>query len=233
MAYAQKLPEFTAVYKVNVAGFNIGTGTHHFSCQAIHCTLKSNAKPSGFIRNFFKDELYETAKIRQTEDSFLWQSYLKREIKYKGDEVREKITEIQRQKGQIVYPDKNRIFADSAYAFDPMSIAYAIQWLNLNQYPKSQYDKLKLQTHKLQSVINFQDFKINTQLSLDFGKSKFSSQVFKLQTANYGIRLWLLKDFDWLPGKIEIYNKNKARTITLELARPPVMHRVQKAHKDI
>lgn len=220
---AQTLNDFTAHFTVQVASFNIGQGSHTFKCIEQHCTLNSSAKPSGFIRNFFKDELYETAVLTQTDSQLLWQSYQKKDIRYKGDKVSERIKTLKKTDSAIVYTETEQSFPLQSSAFDQMSIAYAIQWLRLNNASKSEFDKLVLQTDKGQFPIHFKDFAKATTLGLDFAKSPLKTERFVLTTDKINVELWCLADYDWFPAKIKIYNKDKDRTITLQLAKAPLI----------
>ena len=222
-ANAQSLKNFSAEFNVQVASFNIGQGTHSFECINQNCTLKSSAKPSGFIRNFFKDELYETAELIQTDSELTWQSYQKKDIRYKGDKVSERIKTLKKTENAIVFVEKNQTFPLKQSVFDQMSIAYAIQWLRINKAPKSEFDKLILQTHKGQSKVSFSDFSKPTALGFDFANSTLKAEKFSLNTDKVKVELWCLADYNWFPAKIKIYNKDKDRTITLNLAKKPLI----------
>jgi len=219
--YALTLNDFTAHFTVQVASFNIGQGTHTFKCVEQNCTLKSYAKPSGFIRNFFKDELYETTELTQTDSQLLWQSYQRKDVRYKGSKVSERVKTLEKTDQAIIYTEKQQSFPLNHSAFDQMSIAYVIQWLRLNNAPRDKFNKLILQTEKGQFPINFTEFGQATTLGLAFANSTLKAEKFVLQTDKINVELWCLAEYDWFPAKIKIYNKDKDRTITLELAKAP------------
>jgi len=219
--YAANLNDFKAQYFVEVGSFSLGKGSHQFRCESNQCTLTSSAKPSGFIRNFFKDELYETVQIQQTDDQFEWMGYQRKDIKYKNSEAREKVKTFKRADGEILFVEKDKIFPDGKYVYDPLSISYAIQWLKLNQKPESEFKQLQLQTDKQQDDISLIAYAKAGKIDLDFASKKLDSEEFSLDSKEYKINLWLLKDYAWFPGKIEIYDKRKDRTIKLILANAP------------
>lgn len=216
-----ELTNFNAEFHVKVAGFNLGTGTHKFNCQQHICTLESSAKPSGFVRNFFKDELYETSVLLQTENHLQWQSYTKREVKYKNDQPQDKWSSLKVDNNQIVYSEKNQQFPLSEIAFDPTSIAYAFQWYRLNDKTKDDFEHIKLQTFKEQVPIRLQDFAQTTKLAVDFATQPLTAEHYQFETEEYKAQVWLLKDYRWFPGKIQILNKSKDRVIILNLAKAP------------
>lgn len=221
LSFAENLQNFSATFHVQVASFNIGQGTHTLNCKADNCVLKSSAKPSGFIRNFFKDELYETSNLKQTADGLIWLNYTKRDVKYKNDQVFETLTRLEKQPENIVYLEKNKHFPLIEQAFDPMSIAYALQWLRLNTQPQPEFEKLKLQTAKQQSKIDFKEFAKTTSLGFDFANHPLETEFYRFATADNEVSVWLLKKYQWFPGKIQIVKKDKDRKITLNLAKQP------------
>lgn len=220
---AEELSPFYAKFDVQVAGFNLGQGVHTLSCKDQLCTLKSSAKPSGFIRNFFKDELYETSVFKQSDETIEWLSYQKRDVKYKNGEVREKTQTLRKTDDGIVSVETKQSFPYSDAAFDPMLISYAVQWLRLNQKPQADFQKLVLQTDDQQLPINFLEFATSIKLGLDFSDQALAGEKYRLETNNIEVELWILEELNWFPAKIKIFRKDKNRTIVLNLSKEPLI----------
>lgn len=221
LVYAQSLPDFQASFVIQVASFNLGIGTHEMHCLDNQCTLKSAAKPSGFITNFFKDEMYETSQFRQTENGLRLHYYQKAEVKYKGERSETKLTTLEVKDSEILSLEKNLRFAATGEEFDPMTLAYAIQWLKVNQRPAADFQKLKLQTNKQQSPLEFTSFAQIQRLRLDFANAPMQAEFYAIDTPRSAIQLWLVEELNWFPAKIEIFNKERNRTIILTLSKTP------------
>lgn len=218
---AKNLEDFSARFNVQVAGFNLGQGTHKMTCIEGKCTLKSAARPSGFIRNFFKDELYETSQFIQNKQSIQWLSYRKREVKFKRGEQRETNMTLKVVEDNILLLETDKQFPKQDFVYDPMSIAYVMQWLRLNNQPRILFDGLILQTEKQQLPIHFTEFAQPISKGFDFAEQTLTGEKYRFQSDKIDVELWLVKRFNWFPAKINITRKDKNRTITLNLASPP------------
>lgn len=89
-AHATELRNFKAVFDVEAVGLTLGQAKHSMHCKDSICTLKSDAKPSGFAAAFFKDSSHETIKLKQNDTMLSWLSYSKLGISYKDDKAKEK-----------------------------------------------------------------------------------------------------------------------------------------------
>jgi len=212
------IQDFRAQFSVEAYGFNLGVGEQSFHCQNNECTLMSSARPQGAVRLFFKDESYETIKLKRIDNQLLWQSYYKQEIRYKGGSPTTVETRLMRKDGQIINPDKSSDWPASDQVFDPISMPYAIRWRLLHNQP---LEGLLIQDNKAQHPLQLRAQK-ETQLQVEFADKKQPTLQLDFVSHNHSIRLWLLTEQQLFPAKIRITNNQKDQSLTLNLVQTPI-----------
>ncbi|MDX1352149.1 MAG: DUF3108 domain-containing protein [Thiomicrorhabdus sp.] len=218
-AYSAELADFKAVYDVDALGLTLGQAKHQFTCSDSNCTLKSDAKPSGFAAVFFKDSSHETIQLTQTQDELTWQSYHKLGISYKDDKVKEKQQNFifNAEQNKVIYPEKQREWPMQPQLFDSISIAYAIQHAVINQQSVEQFT---LQDANFQDKLTLKSTDEEAFVAIDFADDNLDAVKYHFASDHVEIELWLLPKYNYFPGKIRIVNKEE-KTITLTLAEPP------------
>ena len=217
--YAAKLSNFKAVFDVEAVGLTLGQAKHSMQCKDSICTLKSDAKPSGFAAVFFKDSSHETITLHQTENTLKWQSYHKLGISYKNDIAKEKTMNLKLDKAEnkVIYPEKKREWPMQPQLFDVMSIAYAIQHAQLNNLPMNNFT---LQDNNFQDKLTLKSTNNSDYLGFEFADNDLEAVKYYFTSKHAEIELWLLPKYNSFPGKIRVVNKDE-KTITLSLAEPP------------
>ncbi|HHS99423.1 MAG TPA: DUF3108 domain-containing protein [Thiomicrospira sp.] len=218
-AHATELRNFKAVFDVEAVGLTLGQAKHSMHCKDSICTLKSDAKPSGFAAAFFKDSSHETIKLKQNDTMLSWLSYSKLGISYKDDKAKEKTIHLQlnAEKNSVICPEQQREWPVQPQLFDVISISYAIQHAKLNDLPLT---NLTLQDTNFQDKLKLKSTDNNDFLEFDFADNHLDAVKYHFTSKHAEIELWLLPKYDYFPGKIRIVNK-KEKTITLSLAEPP------------
>lgn len=218
-AQATPLPYFKAQFNVEALGLNLGLAKHSLQCQSENCTLKSDAKPTGFAAAFFKDSSHETIQLKQTQNELIWQSYHKLGISYKNDKAKQKIINLKldAEQNKVVCPEKKREWPSQAKLFDVMSIAYAIQHAKLNN---DTLENFTLQDTNFQDKLTLKSSNPKDFIDLDFADDSLTAVKYLFTSQHAKIELWLLPKYNYFPGKIRIVNKDD-KTITLSLAEPP------------
>jgi len=218
-ALATPLPNFKAQFNVEALGLNLGLAKHSLQCQSEKCTLKSDAKPTGFAAAFFKDSSHETIQLKQTQNELIWQSYHKLGISYKNDKAKQKIINLKLNEKQdkVLCPEKKREWPNQPKLFDVMSIAYAIQHAKLNNQSLQNFT---LQDTNFQDKLTLKSTDPKDFVDLDFAEDSLTAVKYLFTSQHAKIELWLLPKYNYFPGKIRIENKDD-KTITLSLAEQP------------
>ena len=217
--HAAKLSNFKAVFDVETAGIILGQAKHSMQCHNSTCTLKSDAKPSGFAAVFFKDSSHETITLKQTENTLTWQSYHKLSISYKNDIAKEKTINLKliAAENKVIYSEKKHEWPMQSQLFDVMSMAYAIQHAQLNNLPMN---KFTLQDSNFQDKLTLKSTNTSALIGFEFADSDLDAVKYRFTSQHAEIELWLLPKYNYFPGKIRVINKDE-KTITLSLAEPP------------
>lgn len=222
---AKTLPNFKAEYDVQFMGFNLGLAHHQFSCQADQCTLTSNAKPEGWIARFVNESTKERITIHQTDANkghpakFLWQSYHKTLYRKKSDKLIVKNYDLVRRDGKILYLQSESPLSWPARQgiYDAVSMAYAIQFRQLNQQP---FSNLVLQDEKGQYPLTLTQSESDS-IEVDWEEDELSTQQLRFKSSKANIKVWLAPSLNFFPVQVEVYNKETRKTVTLTLHRLP------------
>ncbi len=213
------LKNFNAVFDVRVFGFNIGDTSHKMKCQENLCQLTSEATPSRWARRWINEETVEVIQLDQSNNDIKLLEYKKYLTRHIDAQSIQKTTTIQRdlKNNQLHFIEGQKTFNPKPHAFDLISLAYAIQYLVINQQP---LNSLFLQDDKNQQKIVFSEVFKEHKIYLDFS-GHIASQRFSFSNDKISAKLWLIPELNHFPGKIEVHNKETDRKITLELQKKP------------
>lgn len=214
--FAKPLPQFQAQFEVDAFGIKLGTSEQNLKCIENSCTLTATATPSGLARLFVNEQTEEIIQLQQTDTDFIWQSYQKTTIK-KG-KVSKTVRFVTTDDNQIHYVEKDRFWPQNPNVFDMVSIAYALQFHLLNQKPLNGF---YLQDTGSQDAVTIQTLEGKNRIDLADMETTLEAQGLAFETPKAKIKIWLLPAYDYFPGRIEVYNIEKDKTITLLLEEPP------------
>ncbi|MDG6777713.1 DUF3108 domain-containing protein [Thiomicrorhabdus sp. zzn3] len=215
-AFAKPLPQFQARFEVDAFGIKLGTSEQELKCIEAHCTLTATAKPSGLASLFVNEQTEEIIHLQQSDTDFIWQSYQKTTFK-KGN-VSKTVRFIATDDNQVHYVEKDRFWPHNPNVFDMVSIAYALQFYLLNQKPLTGFH---LQDTGSQDAVTIQALNGKSRIDLADMETTVEAQGLAFETPKAKIKIWLLPAYDYFPGRIEVYNIEKDKTITLLLEEPP------------
>ncbi|HHS99653.1 MAG TPA: DUF3108 domain-containing protein [Thiomicrospira sp.] len=217
---AAPLPEFDATFEVHAFDIMFGTSKQSFRCQKQDCTLKATASPSGLASFFVSESTYEEIAFKQTADSLQWLSYSKKS----GDDLTDlenvKTITLKRSANgtEVIYPEKEKRWDNQTNLYDVASIAYAIQYYKLNSLPiKGFY----LQDTHGQDAITITQTNTSQELELADLETTLKAEQYQFKTRKAEVKIWLLPEYQYFPGRVDVYNIEKDRTITLLLEQPP------------
>ena len=219
---AAVLKDFKATFDVRVLGFKVGEATQILSCdQDDHqCNLVSEAIPPSWARRFINEESIEKIQLFVSKEQFKLLEYKKLLTRHYDDKTEYKTYTIQleTQPKQLRYLEGDKTWPAEPLAFDVISLAYAIQYQVLNQRPLQGF---YLQDEKQQTPIEFKKTFIEDELEPDFVEDAISALRFEFSNAKIDAKLWLVPQYDFFPGRIEILNKEEDRRIVLEINKAP------------
>lgn len=209
---------FEAEFAVRVMGFNIGTVYQNMKCEDENCVLTSEANPPRWARRFINESTLETIHLTINDQAFQWHRYHKDlERRYSDRTVNIEVDLIaQPEQDKIIFPQREREWPYSPYAYDLISLAYALQY-----YAKT--DSLPdfiLQEEKQQTAVEFSRKNHATRTHLNY-QSNADARLFEWTTPTLEVKVWLIESLDLFPGKIEVFNKEHNRRILLTLDRQP------------
>lgn len=218
-ALAGPSQNFNAEFAVRLMGFNVGTVQQKMHCEANICTLTSEAEPPWWAKRFINESTYETTKILTENNQFRWLSYHKELTRHHDDRTQHIKTDLiaDLEKDLIQSPQKELSWPGSPYAYDIMSIAYALQFYTLNGEPTP---PLVLQEEKQQTQVEFNVANQTTKTHLNY-KSNVKARYYEWTTDTQEIKVWLIKDLNFFPGRIEVNNTQAKRRVILALDKPP------------
>lgn len=210
---------FNAEFAVRLMGFNVGIVQQKMRCQMDTCTLTSEAEPPWWARRFINESTFETSKISTKNNQFRWLSYHK-DLSRRHDDRTQKIEVdliANLENNRIAFQQKDLDWPGSPYAYDIMSIAYALQFYALNGEPTP---PLVLQEEKQQSLVKFDTANQKTKIHLNY-KSDMKARYYEWTTDTQEIKVWLIEDLNFFPGRIEVNNIEAKRRVVLTLDKPP------------
>jgi hypothetical protein len=216
---AQSLSPFKAEFEVEALGMVLGKAKHAMDCQQNHCTLTSDAKPSGLAAMLSSDASFEEVTLVQNGAELKWLKYKKTEHTKKNGEPRTKIKTLtlNETNNTIVYQKNKRQWPAKANTYDSISLAYAIQHAELNE---KKVDNFVLQDTHFQAPLKLKSRTDNSSVELNFADYKLDAVKYQFTSSHAQVDIWLLPKYNFFPGKIKILNKKK-QTIQLTLAEPP------------
>lgn len=216
---AKPSQNFNAEFAVRLMGFNVGLVQQKMRCQTDTCTLTSEAEPPWWAKRFINESTYEISKIQTSNNQFRWLSYHKELTRRRDDRTQKIQVDIvaNLEDNLIVFQQKDLSWPGSPYAYDIMSIAYALQFYTLNGQPTP---PLVLQEEKQQSLVKFDVANQTTKTHLNY-KSDMKARYYEWTTDTQEIKVWLIEDLNFFPGRIEINNFEPKRRVALVLDKPP------------
>jgi len=219
--HAKTVPEFDATFNVHAIGIDLGESKHTFRCEENQCTLKAVSEPQGLARLLINESSQETIKLYQDDQRFEWQSYEKKAGKDLSDPSTLKTKYLyvdKRTPPQIVYPKKNRSWPVKDKLYDVVSLAYAVQYYLINQQPLI---NLHLQDYKYQESLSITRNPAVKELEFFDEESWAKAVQYEFTTSKAKVKIWLLPTYHYFPGRVDVYNIQKDKTITLLLQEPP------------
>ena len=220
IAFADVIPNFNAHFNVYAIGMKLGSSHHSLNCQNSDCTLKAISKPQGLAKLLLNESSEETIKLTQTNRDFIWESYEKHHGKDLNDPNKFKVDRffVNYQPPQILNPATKKSWPLQNQIYDSISLAYAIQFNVLNERPLNNF---YLQDRKRQEFLALKNAFSSTDLELDNGQKLQKAQLFEFETPRAKVKVWLLPSYPYFPGRVEVYNREKDKTLTLILQEPP------------
>lgn len=214
---AATLTDFDAIFAVDAFDIKLGTSSQSLRCVDQECVLTATAKPSGLASLFIKESTEENIRLKQTDKQLIWQSYLKKTIT--RDAVKTvRFVKTQENPPQVHYVEKDRFWPLQNRLYDMVSIAYALQFYRLNQQPLTGFH---LQDTGYQAVLDIKLVKPDDVLELADLKTEIDAEQYHFETSKAKVKIWLLPRYDYFPGRIDVYNIESEKTITLLLEEPP------------
>lgn len=221
-AQSWALNSFEAEFAVRLMGFNVGKANHHMQCTNLDCELISIANPPNWAKRFINESSTETIKLVNNEQQLTWMSYHKDLTRRYSDRTVNIITDLIYNPAQqrIEYPQKNREWPAHLYAYDMVSIVYALQFYAQQNIA---LPALILQDEEQQQPVKFSVINRPTKTHLNY-KSNVSARFYQWNTSDHEVKIWLIEELDLFPGRIEFHHKKANRRVTLSLASPPKHH---------
>lgn len=215
---AAALPDFRAAYDVHALGMALGTSAQQFHCQpGGACTLTARTEPQGLARLFTSEHFLEQSTLTQTPHSLVWQRYRKQ--KFDGDRVVKTVTLVRQPDGSVLYIEKKRTYPEREHLFDMLTLPLYLAWLHQNNQPLP--TELYLQDNNWQDRIHWQARAVPDTVVLSDDDREVKALRYEGDLPHARITLWLVPAFHHLPGRVEVVNKEKQKTIVLQLRKEP------------
>jgi hypothetical protein len=219
LAWAQPWPNFSATFDVKVMGFTIGEAHQSFYCMEQDCHLASKATPPDWAKAFINEQTVEKIHLTYDAQTLTWQSYRQDLTRFYDDRILKRTTRIIRQDNppRILSPDKDKVFPAKPYAFDQISLAYALAfYARQTDQTDRTLPPFVLQRDQKQSSINVVKAFEPKTIDLPFADD-VSTLYFALLSDKIRIDLWLMPALDYFPVKVRLNDAEKDRTIELLL----------------
>jgi|GEM_PF-5818178 len=224
LAKAESIPEFNASFNIHALGIKLGVSNHSLACQQTeNCTLTAISKPKGLAKLLLNESSLETINLRQAATKFTWLSYEKKVGSDLSDPNEYKVDAYflnTQNPAEIINPARKQSWPAQTEIYDSTSMAYAVQFNVLNEKP---LNALFLQENKRQQPLTLKKAFTDTTLELDNGQTIVNSQLFEFETERSKVKIWLLPSYHYFPGRVDVYNIKKDKTLTLVLQEPPKM----------
>jgi len=219
-ASAKPLPEFNVTFEVHAFDIMFGISKQALTCQDQNCTLTATATPSGLASLFVSESTYEEITFLNNSDNLKWLSYLKQSGEDLSDlENVKTVSMIRSEKdSHIRYPERDKQWPNQENIYDIVSIAYALQYRKLNQLA---LNDIYLQDTSGQEKLNISQPKSRSEVELADLETSLISEQYEFATSKAKVKIWLLPTYHYFPGRVDVYNIQKDKTITLLLQEPP------------
>ncbi|WP_373020299.1 DUF3108 domain-containing protein [Thiomicrorhabdus sp.] len=220
-AHAATIKTFSAKYEVQAFDIKLGTSVQTLECNGQECTLTAKAKPSGLASMFINEATEEVIHLKQTDNELIWQSYQKTtHTNSKTPEILKtvKFVKTETDPVQVHYVEKDRFWPLHSKLFDMVSMAYALQYAKLNQQPLNNF---YLQDTGAQDAVTVEPYGEAENLELADLETSVESEQYRFETSKAKVKIWLLPRYDYFPGRIDVYNIESEKTITLILEELP------------
>lgn len=218
-AHASSLPNADLEFEVHAFDIVFGKSKQTLRCHQNNCQLTAIARPSGLASWFVSESTREVIQFRQTKQQLTWLSYRKEA----GDDLDDtddlKTVTLKRDaNNQVTYPEKNKQWPQQPNLFDMVSISYALAFRRLNQQSLT---GLVIQDTYGQDPITIQANNKKQTLELADFKTEVNTQILQFETKVAKVKIWQMPQYDYLPARVDVYNKEKDKTITLLLTQLP------------
>ncbi|MDR9499535.1 MAG: DUF3108 domain-containing protein [Hydrogenovibrio sp.] len=222
-ASAQPWPNFSATFDVKVMGFTIGEAHQSFYCVEQDCHLTSKAIPPDWAKAFINEETVEKIHLTYDAQTLTWQSYRQNLTRFYDNRILKRTTRMMRQDNppRILSPDKDKVFPAKPYAFDQISLAYALAfYARQTDQTDRTLPPFVLQRDQKQTPIQMHKAFERKTIDLPFADN-VSTLYFALLSDKIRIDLWLMPALDHFPVKVRLNDAEKDRTIELLLNKSP------------
>lgn len=212
-------PVFDAEFSVRVMGFNVGIASQKLTCQANNCLLETRAVPDRWARRLANEETHEKIQLRlQDQGQLQWISYQKTLQRYRGNTTPQ-ISQFfwDEKQDLIINPDRDLTWPASTDAFDMISIIYALRQQLRAGMPNP---NLILQEDRRQTPIHFIHANKPAQVHTQF-RSNLKARYYEWASEDVQVKIWLLEDFTFFPGRIELTQHDSGRSVILSLRSAP------------
>lgn len=220
------LQSFQAEFNTKALGINLGTVKHQMQCTNQTCKLTNIAIPGKLINWLVKESSIETIKLDLQPDYLKWLSHridIQRQKLKKTEKIQRNFY-LDSSSNKVISPEKSMDFNAQKYGYDMVSIMYAMQFYMQKQ---QRIPDLYLQEDNQQTAINFTTKYRQTKVNLGY-QSQLNADYFEwktqLEKGKVLAKVWLIKDLNYFPGKIEIYQQADNQKLTLTLKSKPIFN---------
>ena len=207
---ASPLPDFEATFTVTALGLDLGTSHHTLRCKSGQCIYTADTRPQGLARLFTKEHFWEESRFSLSDDGIRWQHYLKK--KFDDDRLVRTYTLVRTDRG-VLYEESRRLYPLRKNLFDALSLPLSISRYSHTGLP----DKpIWLQDNNWQDRLTF-TIKNRPQALETSEFNSLKTRFWQAEGAHVRVSAWLLPSAYNLPVRVEVLNKEKGKTITLQL----------------
>ena len=207
---APTLPDFTATFTVTALGLDLGISRHTLHCRKGLCTYTADTRPQGLARLFTKEHFWEESRFSLTDTGIQWQYYQKK--KFDAERLVRTYTLTRTDKG-VLYEESKRLYPLRDNLFDALSLPLAISRYSHSGLPEK---PVYLQDNNWQDRLTFTVR--NRPQALETSEfSSLKTRFWQAEGEHVRVSAWLLPDAYNLPVRVEVLNKEKGKTITLQL----------------
>lgn len=216
-ANSSLLQSFDAEFNVKIFYFSVGTAYQSLRCEADgNCLLKNQAKPPKWAKRFINESVKEEIQLQQTSSQLLWKSYKKHLTRtYEDRPTRQIYTDLVNQAGTIKHLQSDRTWTYQPQTYDLISLAYALQHAVLNKLNLKKFvyqDEKGQQGLKLKQSYEYDELELPIEYEIE-------TERFEFRNGKINAQIWLAPSKNYFPVMLVLEDKEKDRTITLELSK--------------